>query len=687
MIPRWFERLCVLILLLLAAWLRIWDLPRLPLGFSDDELTSIHIIEQVRTGAVQVFFPTSPAGAEESLYHTLNMMATTLFGDGLFGFRVLGMLASLLALAFLYGATRGLFGPGVALTALAIMVTGIWSILTARTVTPTALAPMFITGTLAALVWTYRLHEPIAPTPPSTTRYTALGFLIGAAIYAHYTGLLLAVILLVFIIYLWWTHQPISRQMWSSSLFTLTLILILALPYLISVLRNPETTSLATLWHERHRGFISGLESIGKTFGGFIVQGDADPTHNVPTLPLLSPFWAILVLVGLVYAMRRWREPAYALLLILLVVGLVPVIWVETARDFPTMLLIQPAFFILAGLGTYYAAQFVQQYGVMGGWRFVAMLTALVFAFTIWQAYQRLLVEWTDREDVQTAYHSEVAQLAAYLDTTAQDTPTVFCVDNIQDIILPDGKIDWSESQMAEYMTHREGLNLRYAVCRSSFVFIGGGAEMRVLLAHPRSLNEAYPSVRVWLEQLEPLDDLPSGVVSRLEVVDELAELGGQLQIGSSLLYPSEGGDPEPVSLPVRFGRNITLMGYQLPDTQTYRPGDVLPITTYWRIDGEPPDHLGIFTRLQASAQASPATETNVFDVTPDNLRQRDVIIETSFMTVPDSLLPGEYILTIGAYDNNPLNQIPVFGEDTSEERGYYLMVESPIQVIAKEQN
>ena len=38
MIPRWFERLCVLGLLLLAAWLRLYNLPHLPLGFSDEEL-------------------------------------------------------------------------------------------------------------------------------------------------------------------------------------------------------------------------------------------------------------------------------------------------------------------------------------------------------------------------------------------------------------------------------------------------------------------------------------------------------------------------------------------------------------------------------------------------------------------------------------------------------------------------
>ena len=43
-------------LLLLAAALRIWDLARLPPGFSDDELASIRITETVRQGEVAVYY-------------------------------------------------------------------------------------------------------------------------------------------------------------------------------------------------------------------------------------------------------------------------------------------------------------------------------------------------------------------------------------------------------------------------------------------------------------------------------------------------------------------------------------------------------------------------------------------------------------------------------------------------------
>ncbi|HLA44311.1 MAG TPA: hypothetical protein VJZ27_12790, partial [Aggregatilineales bacterium] len=177
------------------------------------------------------------------------------------------------------------------------------------------------------------------------------------------------------------------------------------------------------------------------------------------------------------------------------------------------------------------------------------------------------------------------------------------------------------------------------------------------------------------------VDSALQGAVFRLEAENALAELGGQLQLGEDLQYPPVGNAPEVVNLPVRFGRNITLLGVLPPQAQNYHPGDILAITTYWRIDGEPPSRPGVFTRLHDTLQSSPYTETNVLDVIPGDLQERDVIIQTNFMAIPDTLLPGDYILTLGAFDNNPLNQIQVFGNDVSVGRGDYLLLRSRLKI------
>ena len=78
-------------------------------------------------------------------------------------------------------------------------------------------------------------------------------------------------------------------------------------------------------------------------------------------------------------------------------------------------------------------------------WRFVAFLVALGFIWTTWQAYQRLLIEWTDRDDVQTAYHSDIGQLTTYLDSSLDERPVLFCVNNIEETLLSDGNIRRAE--------------------------------------------------------------------------------------------------------------------------------------------------------------------------------------------------------------------------------------------------
>ena len=687
MIPVRFERAALLILFLLAVWFRAADIARLPLGFSNDELAHIDIIEQVRDGNVRVFFPSDAAPGYESSYHVLNTGVTALVGDGLVGYRLLGLWSGLLTLAFFYAAVRALFGPGIGLVALAIMVTGISSILHARNATPLTLAPLAVSATLAAIVWTFRLHKPIAPITPRTTPYSMLAFVVAAACYIHYTGIFLALIVLIFVIYLRQTGQPVSRQVWSSSLFVLTLILVLALPYIISLLRSPTATGITLFWEDRPTSFVDLADSFVGTLDGIFRHGDTNPTHNVPGLPMLFPLWFLLALLGLAFAARRWRQPGYALILIFLVIGFLPDVWLTGGADYGAMVILYPTLMILAGIGTYVGARYVQSSRVMGGWRFVALLAALTVAFTAWQAQDRLLDDWPDRDDVQAAYHTDVGRLAAYLDTSQDETPVLFCVDTLNQQSLPTGQVRWAEPDIANYAMHREDLSVRFATCRSAFVFVNGGEAMRVALVNPRSLSEATPAIRVWFDQLEPISapDLPPNVILEIRAVDELAELAGQLTQSTTLFYPRVGSDLEVAPLPARFGRNVTLLGYTPLDARVYEPGNILSVTTYWRIDGTPPERLGVFTRLHDTPQSSPYTETNVLDVLPTTLQARDVVIQTNFMTIPETLLPGEYVLTLGAYDNNPLNQIPVFGPQAAAERGNYLMLEPRLTVEASE--
>lgn len=675
MIPRWFDRLSLLGLLLVGVFLRVWDLSTLPPGFSQQEIISVDITQQIQEGAGQVFFRTGEDEGQESFYHILNAGMTRLVGDGLIGYRILSVWSGLLTLAFLYRAARWLFGPGIALVAVAILVTDIEAVMLSRSATRLSLTPLFVTATLTLITWTFRLHQPIRPTRPITLRYAALGYLAGIALYVHYTGLFLGAILIIFILYLWQTKQPVSRQIWSSCLFALTLMSIVTLPYMISFLRNTSVSGIYTLWKDRPENVIDFLESFVSTLGALFINGDSSPTQNVPSLPLLWPFWSILVLIGVVTAVRRWREPHFGLILIMLLIGLLPDIWLKSEPDFSAMIILLPVLCILAGIGAYTAAVYVRYQQAYGGMKLVGFVLIIGFIFTVWRVYQDYLVAWPERQDVRAAYHADLAEMMIYLDGTSDPLPTLVCTSSLRESSTG----GWSDPQIAEAMLHREDMNLRYADCRTAFVLINGGKPMQILLANPHEL--VGDAAQQWLNFAEILPIDPFGSVLRLDAEEELAQFGGRLQLEPPLYYPMLDGEPEAVSFPVRFGRNITLLGYLAPGISTYRRSDVVQITTYWRVDGKIPERLGFFTRLNTDPNTSPYTEVNVIDVLSDHLRVRDVVIQASLFTVPETLPAGEYRVTLGAYDNNTLNQIPVFSQDGKIPRGTYLML-APRMVV-----
>ncbi len=677
MLPRYAERLVVLGLLLLALLLRGASYQVAPPGLSDEELLAIDITEQMRDGLIRVFYVRPDIAGQEGLFSLLNMLHTALVGAGWFGYRVLGLWLGLLALALLYRGARMCFGGSVALMALAIMVSNIWAILMARSVLPTALMLALVMAGFTAVAWAFRLNHAIGPQPPRTLPYTLLGGVCAAALYTEFTGVLLVLVVLAFVVYLWVTRQPVSRYVWSSSLFMVTLVAVMAVPYTISVLRAPSTSGLARFWYDRPQTLEAWLQTLLDTLSSLFYR--IPDAQALPALPLLYPLWFVLLLAGMWLALRRWREPTYALVLLLFGVGMLPGLWLQDTRPDRALIVAQPALYILPGLGAFVVARTVQRSEMLGGWRFVATLVGIAFGGAAWQAYDALWQTWPD----QDAYHADVVALANYLDAYPPQEPVIFCMRDIYGTAQR-----YSQPRIAAFAGHREGLPVRYVECRTAFVLANGGEAMQVLQVSPEGLLEATAPVRDWLGLLQPYRalGLPPGAVNRLNAESQLAELAGQLQLQSPLYYPREGREDRMAPLPIRLGRNLSLLGYVPPPERPYAPGDVLMIVSYWRVDGPAPARLGIFTRLHDSPQASPFAETNAMNVLSGGLRERDVLVQTNLITIPGTLPPGEYVITVGAFDNDPLNQIALLNED-GEAVGDYLLQARRIQITPPNEN
>jgi len=139
----------VVLLLLLAAFLRMSHLGTLPPGFSDSEITDIRIAETARLGRVEVFYNVNGQG-REGLYQSV-LAAATSAGGGLIGYRIFSVWIGVITLALVYVLGKHLFGGLAGLAAAALLSVSMLPSVLARFVGPEATLPLYVTAVLAAL--------------------------------------------------------------------------------------------------------------------------------------------------------------------------------------------------------------------------------------------------------------------------------------------------------------------------------------------------------------------------------------------------------------------------------------------------------------------------------------------------------------------------------------------------------
>jgi hypothetical protein len=116
-------------------------------------------------------------------------------------------------------------------------------------------------------------------------------------------------LLVVFIAYLVITHQPISRRVINFSAFAIIVAVILGIPYIVFTLRSPSLSGFRIFWANRPENIGTLIVTTLKAIGSLFLIGDPLPEHNLAGSALIGPLGAILLVAGLVMAIRCRRLP------------------------------------------------------------------------------------------------------------------------------------------------------------------------------------------------------------------------------------------------------------------------------------------------------------------------------------------------------------------------------------------
>jgi 4-amino-4-deoxy-L-arabinose transferase-like glycosyltransferase len=552
----------LVLITLLAAWLRLQALDKFPPGLYHDEAYNGLDALSVLQGHAPLFFEAN--NGREPLFIYVEAASVALWGRSPGALRLVSALFGILTIPVIYGLGKTLFDRRVGLLAATLAATTVWTLNLSRVAFRAVSMPPLMALTLA-LLWHGLSRRRVAS-------MVWAGILYGLTFYTYLAARFSLLALLLFIIYtLLWHRRFFWLRGWG--LFGLVGLLVAAplgiyfVTHWSSIMGRADQVSI--LNNRINGGDVGGtlLRHIWRAALSFFYRGDFNPRHNVPLRPIFDPFIASALLGGVLIALRRARRaPAYGLSLIWLGTMLMPTI---LAEDTPHMLRasgILPVLFLFPALGL----DCLWHVLARTGWGRLG-IALLVLALVLSSAFNI------------NAYASQVRSEVAYYAFEAGATEAAVEVNRFlgsgwkgAGLVAPTG----------EPMRGRAAYLAPGLWRWTSVQYLCPPSEALRILPDPGEPAPRKPGDEDVLLLLSPIDDnqaalafLPRG---RLISIHEGARERGDLERTSRLLYityRSQLTDAMSHNVQASWQEGIQLAGYHLDTTHP----NALGITLYWQ--------------------------------------------------------------------------------------------------------
>ena len=539
-----------------------------------------------------------------------------------------------------------------------LVVVNMSNILLARSVTSDATVVFLVSAIMLALARSLPVYRRTRVVTSNVISFAALGALLGTSFYLHPSSLFIVLGCMICIGYLLFVRNAMFRQRHSYTGFAILVMLIVAMPYLISSINLPQYAAGQRILSHYTDGL---LRSIVDGLLAIVRNGDMNPLQNMPGRPYVDAFTGLFALVGIAVCLVRRHKPRFMLMLIISCIALPAALIVPDSPNFARMAVILPQLAIFFGIGFYamirhsiFADAVFRRMAVIGA---VALL-AVNFLWT----WQDLFVAWRNHEEVVPLVNGGLGQIAHYLDARGDDLHTTFCDSNWHNI-EPEELL--SDSDKMQLMMNRTDFVYHEADCSRSLLLTNGGIKQRIVLFSKETRDRVHPYLGEWLSHGESvMGKLPRDSVVELEASQLLADRAGEFITTAPVSYaPEIVGALEPISPPIRFGANLTLLGYEPNVERSYLPGEIVEVITYWRAEGEVPPDLTLFVHI-LSDPVTPFANRDVISVNPLLLHDRDVFIQVTSVQLPETALAGEYFVSVGAYRKSLDERLPTLKDD-----------------------
>ncbi len=565
----------IILILLLALALRVYQLTELPPGLTHDEANHGREAVEVLDGVLRYYFPLNYGSEPVYSYTVAGFMA--LLGEGVFALRLVNVIFGLAAIAATYIWAKQAFDKTTALITALLIAVSFWPLASSREALRAGMLPFFMV-TAVWFFWqiVYANRAGIKnPTDSSAAVYTApsgrrtiwfvAGFSVSLVITLHiYLAARVAWLLFpAFLLYLAFVHRKTFQHAWKPVLAGLLLAGLLTMPMFIYLANNPQSQTRlsmlgSTLQQLQEGDVVPIIQNMAEALLAFVWPGFGDQflAYNIPGRPVFDLLTAVFFVAGLVVCLWRWKRPAYAFLLLWFLAGTIPSLVTGPTASTTRNLAALPAVYILPALGFVTGSHWLAQ-------RFHASQRAILLAGSaIWLviagmiSIQDYFLRWGQSPEVRGAYQHTLVEELAYLEQAEVGSDPI-----VISTVYPGPAHDPS---LALLLSGSRAEQMRWVDARYAMILPDGDRSHAVI---PDS-TPYHPAFEDLLRPLDTIalrrDDLDPGFT--------LYDIEGATKLG--------GMDETPLA---NFGDAMQLLQVKWLSSPA-APGETAELLTIWRV-------------------------------------------------------------------------------------------------------
>jgi 4-amino-4-deoxy-L-arabinose transferase-like glycosyltransferase len=353
----WREVSSVVLVVLVAASLRLYRLDEIPPGLCLDTAYTGVGASRILQGEFPIFFQAAWGGNIEPLYMYVLAPFLLLLGKTPFVLKFVSATLGILTVPVLYVLTRELLGSRmVALLASFLLAVSYWHLNYSRMGREIVLVPLVILATLWLLLRALRTGR--------WTDFAWAGVSLGIGLYNYQPVRFLPILIVLYL----GGRSIVSGGFWAAYRWKLALPVLIALLVFVPLASYYVTHADIFLMNARNVSIFNPEVNEGspwralavgtaRTVASLFLLPDPNARQNPAGRPLLDPVTGLFFLVGLGITLSRWRQPQHLLIVVWLVVMALPAVLTipvpHSARSIGLLPLacILPATGLHAGLG------------------------------------------------------------------------------------------------------------------------------------------------------------------------------------------------------------------------------------------------------------------------------------------------------------------------------------------------